>query len=744
MSTLKECQAFLKSNELISEEQLKHIKLLPEKEKVAFIDIIASDPSEYLPRLEHFGTEGAAIVLSGLQDKDKSLQVIEICKKKLRQSLTTQTAAQFFLSIYGNVSAKYDITDPLLIPVVLELISDSKEELHAAVVFLVVSFSKRDPKGTSKAIQSYLSNIVANTPLQITPSQYSLLFETFDLFFPIFPEQLKTVYTSDGCKNAVLYQAARLTGGSGEVDGTKVAKMLKVVSLTCIDETSRNFNSQNYLNFLISGTEMTSSPLIMSYSLLCIVKLWNFKQISSRISQRTVLTKVIGVLKNGEPGDARQAILETLAYLSLSGGCREEIFRDEKVTEKLIELLESEKDSLSLYGVLTVFSNLTKVKEDLDNNERRRLQYAASASNPGNENLGQVSEESVKLYNTSLIQNHCLVGKFKKLDLSKANILKECVTIIYHLSRSPENILQRALVQQGALVLILKNLTATSSLDKNTGKTQGVSTDEGEILIRINALRALASLCLSVNPRLAFNEYDITSAVPFLTELFGVDLTFGPAPTKNATTVLASLLSHADKFRALLALTNLCSQPNKDLNNFVIKCTFDSTLKNLIIESTVPDIQRAAWELINNLIQEPAMLAKFFNPDNPESMKNLDLLVKMLHAQDEKLQEVIAGVLANSTMEYEFVTTVILSQTRILTQIKTISAEVLMGQPDASGLMLRLGTFLGNLMDVAASKGNNTFKDDKNLLLGFEAVIQETNIPEVSELFTELIKMTIQ
>lgn len=144
MSTLKECQAFLKSNELISEEQLKHIKLLPEKEKVAFIDIIASDPSEYLPRLEHFGTEGAAIVLSGLQDKDKSLQVIEICKKKLRQSLTTQTAAQFFLSIYGNVSAKYDITDPLLIPVVLELISDSKEELHAAVVFLVVSFSKRD------------------------------------------------------------------------------------------------------------------------------------------------------------------------------------------------------------------------------------------------------------------------------------------------------------------------------------------------------------------------------------------------------------------------------------------------------------------------------------------------------------------------------------------------------------------------------------------------------------------------
>lgn len=741
MSTLEELRALVETGTVLNEENIKSIKRLQFKEKASLVEFIASSASERLPCLERFGTEGASVILSALPDKYLSSKILEACKLKIR-SLLDPAVASFYLSLYANITSKDEVSDPDSVSAILKLLALSDENLHAIVVFAIVSQSKRDPASTSQAIEKFLFGIVDQNPSNISPTQYSLLYDTLQTFFPLFPEQLKTVYTSEGCKNAILHQVNRLTSGSGEIDEDKVAKMLHVVALTCINETSRLFNSQNYLSFLISGSEMDLAPLVVSLSLLCIVKLWNFKQIESKISQNTVLHKSIDLLKKDVPG-ARPAVLEILTYLSLSGSCRALIFQDEETTEKLVELLKSDKNGTHTYGVLLVFSNLTKVKDITEDNERRRMKYAASASNPNNQDLGKVDEKDIKLYNQALVKRQKVVGLFKKLDLLKTNIIKECVTIIYHLSQDPENALHRSLVLQGGLNLVLKYLTSYSSIDKEDARTHGMTTDENELELRVFALRALANMCLSVDPRLAFNEFDVKTAVPFLTELFGMASSFGPQATATPTTVMADLLSPLDRFKALLALTNLCSQPNKELNNFIIKRTFDQHLKNIMIESSNPDIQRAAWELINNLIQEPTMLAKFFNTESSESMKNLEILIKMLHARDENLQEVIAGLLANSTMEFDLVATVILTQKLIFDQLKTIAADIFLKQLDASGLMLRLGTFIGNVMDVAENRGDAGLKKDKQLLLGFKNVLQSTNIPEVFELFTELIKMAV-
>lgn len=742
MSTTEELQRLFEDGNDIKDENLKRLKDLPLKEKARLVEYIAASASQRLPCLEKLGTEGASFVLSALPDKEASSKILQICQQKIRFQLSP-LVADYYLSIYANITSKYEVNDPGSVPAILDLLALSEEKLHAIVVFTIVSQSKREPLSTSQAIERYLTEIVDQDPSSITPPQYSLLFETIQTFFPLFPEQLKTVYTSEGCKNAILHQVSRLTSGSGEIDAEKVAKMLNVVSLTCINEAARLFNSQNYLQFLITGSEMEQVPLVVSLSLLCIVKLWNFKQIESQISQATVLHKTIDLLKK-DVSEARPAVLETLSYLSLNGTCRSSIFKDEDTTEKLIEILQNETDGTNTYGVLLAFSNLTKVKEIADDNERRRMKYAASAANANNQDSSKVDEKDVRLYNLALVKRLKLVGMFKKLELLKTNIMKECVNIIYNLSQDPENALHRSLVLQGGLNLILKYLTSYSSLDKEDGKTHGLTSDENELELRISALRALASMCLSVDPRLAFNEFDVKTAVPFLTELFGVDPSFGPPTEKTPTTIMASLLSPMDKFKALLALTNMCSQPNKELNNFIIKRTFYQHLRNLMIESTNPDIQRAAWELINNLIQEPAMLAKFFNTESSASMTNLEILVKMLHARDENLQEVIAGLLANSTMEFDLVATVILTQKPIFDQLRAIAADIFQKQLDASGLMLRLGTFVGNLMDVAESSGNDVLKKDKQLLIGFKTVIQSTNIPEVFELFTELTKMAVQ
>lgn len=743
MSPSNKWQAVFENEKPLTESELKEIKSLTEDEKNALTELIVSSPTRYLPRLELFGTDGAAIVLSVLQRKNDSLKILEVCKEKLKGVMLVSQATDFYLSIYANVTSKYEIDDPGVVPMVLSLLGNPGDKTHAIAVFLIVSVSKIRPAQTANAIASYLSNIVDKDPQDIAPTEYTLLFETLSAFFPVFPEQLKDVYTSNGCKNAFLYQVTRLTSGSGEIDPQKVAMMLQAVSLTCIHEASRHFNSQNYLAFLISGSNMSGSSLVVSLSLLCIAKLWNFKQIELQISQKTVLSKLMALLKSELSEEVLLAVLETLTYLSLSGTCRALIFKDEDFTEKLVKLLKNEKNSSNAYGALLVFSNLTKLNENLDDNERRRMKFAASAANTERAQTAGVSDESVKLYNVNLLKNHKLASYFGKLDSLKENLMSECVNITFNLSEDSENAHRRNLVQQGGLVFILDYLTTYSDFDKAENKTRGLTKDEAKLEIRLNALRALANMCMSVDPRLAFKKHDVRTVVPFLTELLDSNTSFGPSGKETATDVMAGLLAPVDKFKALLALTNLCSQTNAELSNLIISRTFERYLKNLMIESTNPDIQRASWELINNLISQPAMLAKFFNTENALSMTNLEILIKMLHAQDERLQEVIAGLLANSTMEFDLVPSVILNQKTIFDKLRAISADVLQNQADASGLMLRLGTFLGNLMDVAESEENTTLKNDKQLLLGFKNVIQTTNIPEVYELFGELLQMAV-
>ena len=78
------------------------------------------------------------------------------------------------------------------------------------------------------------------------------------------------------------------------------------------------------------------------------------------------------------------------------------------------------------------------------------------------------------------------------------------------------------------------------------------------------------------------------------------------------------------------------------------------------IDSDAPNVQRATWELLSNLVSEPTILVYFFNVEKPANLQRLDLMVKMLNSSDEKLQTAVAGLMANAASEFQMVSQIIL------------------------------------------------------------------------------------
>ena len=224
--------------------------------------------------------------------------------------------------------------------------------------------------------------------------------------------------------------------------------------------------------------------------------------------------------------------------------------------------------------------------------------------------------------------------------------------------------------------------------------------------------------------------------MPFLEELLGLETEEQSFQTQkdNPRAVFASSITMLDKLCSLLALTNLSSMPNKALHESIITRLFEQHLKDLMLETSQPDIQRAAWELINNLISTPMMLAKFFNSENPESIRNLNILVKMLHSKNESLQVVIAGLLANATMEFELVAQVLMENQQVFEQIMEIIANILQKQADNDDLLLRVLTFLLNLVEVAVGHkldALDKIQNDKPLKQGLKNVVISTKNSDI-------------
>lgn len=679
----------------ITEEQLAAIdeKLEEEENAALFLKIIETPHA--LRALSKHGQIASKTVLKGITLEKLAREILTASKEHL--SLATETKPlEFYLNLCATASLRFPKTASIVTQNFFDLLASDVEVVRETALLALLLASQQKSGEGFQTLANLVNSVLEQ--LEISDSAYTLVYTLFEYMFAMFPAQTKEIYMSDKCKQATLARVVQLQLVKNEKDVKLAERILIAASLSCgVDEHARKFNMDNYLEFFIAGTELTSHPTIVSLSLLCLVKIWNFSAIELRISLQSVIEKILATFRNCEVEDKCTGYsVEALAYLSLGALCKKHLRSDEELLEKLLLILETQTSTTQFIAILYIFENLTELKNRATLQDESTVNFLRAYSLPKS-NQVEDDNETIKLFNSLVVKNLKLVGTLKALNL-KDELQTLAVSVLHNLANNSDRSIELEIVAQGGLTMLLKYLVQNSTIKMGQEKTRALNTKQETLTVRVKALRALAFLCWPVNPKLLISEFDLVTVVPFLVELFGPEvLELAKAPAENdASAALSPHLNFLDKLYALLALTNVCSSQEETIVNAVVRRTFDQYLQDLMLDvSEIPDVQKATWELLGNCAGSPSLLAKFFNVENAQSMKNLKVLVNLLHSKNSELQVVVAGFLANSVMEGDVICETLLSEkAQVLDKLLDISGDIYEHQVEDEPLIVRVTAVL--------------------------------------------------
>lgn len=478
-------------------------------------------------------------------------------------------------------------------------------------------------------------------------------------------------------------------------------ELLRLLSSACIDETMRTYITENYLQLLERSLNVED---VQIYSALVLVKTWSFtkltcinlKQLSeifiNAISRR-IMPKIENVNESAvklEEVPKVEMSVEALAYLSLKASVKIMIRSNESFTEILLTMIKSQKMTHCLYGLLVIMANLSTLPEESNGNSQsiNDLKNYADLKGPGADKVGaeKESKEDILLFNEKYILRTELISFLKReMHNLSPNCKQQVVRVIYNITRSKNFIPQ--CISQGGTTIILEYLANKQ--------------DIGEP-IRILGCRALTRMLIFTNPGLIFKKYSALNAIPFLFELLPRSTPVDDNPLHNDEQIKLT-----DNYEALLALTNLASSETSDgeevCKHIVSTKVYWSTIENLMLDENVP-LQRSTLELISNMMSHPLTIAaKFFNLENPQSLRNFNILVKLLQLSDVESQRAVAAIFAN------IATTIPLIAKELLTKKELIenAIQVFADQIDDIELRQRLLMLFFGLFEVIPDNGTN-------------------------------------
>ena len=346
--------------------------------------------------------------------------------------------------------------------------------------------------------------------------------------------------------------------------------------------------------------------------------------------------------------------IEGLAYASTQPKVKEEISQDTELLKRLFSLarfrdpsdkahskphLEYPTVVTSGFGLLTIIHNLTRYLPALSEEQKRMTQLKAYA------NASKESPQPDPLEDNEQVDKRCkavldagvlnflvalaAADRSKGLSLTSLGL---CASIILSLSRTPAS--RGKMIQQGALPLLLEIHEKTLNADPS---------------FRLAAAHAMARLLISVDPSLVGNR--VASTVQPILSLIQDDDT---SATSDGPHDLLPV------FEALLALTNLVSDPRLETGPEVVKSAWPK-LVDLLTSSNVL-LQRAATELICNLMTCSAGIEKFADGSKPAA-SYLHILLALADAEDVATRRAAGGALAMVT-EFESVVKAVLARKR--------------------------------------------------------------------------------
>lgn len=697
----------------------------------------------------------------------------------------------FYLSLYFAIISNFNLSNPQHVSLMLQYLNpfhnqtneEKAHEVYSLVLLIIIKNIELLAKKTTEVISSYLEILVDNEPDKISMASFLNLVKSLESLFPIVPSVSQTIYMSESCKGIILFQVSKMSSTSLEYTSNQLitTEILKLVTSSCINEQCRLFNYNNYLELLKIGTKLQGENVlgIRLLSSLGIIKLWNFIQLEkdlrkdSGINMSDLSDILISYLRSSESRENEvylEYCIEGLAYLSLNTSIKQKLRNDETSIENILIILKKETEindknllanSSLVYGLLLILSNLTKLKDVAANSQKKTTNYLKSFATPNNTNNSEdENQESIYNFSRSLLNDYKIVEIMSKIKVFKSqdsaghnndNIISQVITVISMISSNQDRSTRQELIKQGALNIVLDYLIKNSVVKKTLGnETRPSSLNDELVETRLLALRSLARILISVNPALAFNKYDIKTCLPFLIELLGPDISqyTGSLEDVGDEKYLYDGVSNLDKYESLLALTNISTvhvkNATNELRQLIISKIFDKYLDNFIIDSDLPQIQKAAWELISNLITEPSLLVKFFNIEKQENLKRLQLLIKLLDSTDELFQTVIGGLLANATSEFEMISQILVQNVTLNERLLSILTNIFENQSSNNDLLLRASYILLNLVYSASSldaKYLDKFRENRKLKGSLGLALRSNKNKEILEMIIEIIKL---
>ncbi|KAL9127709.1 MAG: hypothetical protein Q9217_003460 [Psora testacea] len=369
---------------------------------------------------------------------------------------------------------------------------------------------------------------------------------------------------------------------------------------------------------------------------------------------------------------------EGLAHASIQPKVKEKLANDKGWLRVFLqELGQAEAHSPAIYGGLVIIDNLTAYLPVLSEEQKRMAQLRAySNASPSSKRQDPLEEDEAVMTRCKVIIEGGVVATIVSISNHLSPTCLALVSkIMLSLTRSTKA-LKGIITQQGGVRL----------LATYWDRVEGTPTQRTES--RRNAAQALARLLISSDPSVLFGPSGnalLQSAVTSLASLL----------TDNAAMALEAPHDLLPTFEALMALTNLASIPSNGAPAMIMKLCY-ADIEDLVLSSNTR-VQRAATELVCNLVQDPAGTS-IFAELTPDAERRLHILLALAGSGDLGTRKAAGGALASLT-EGELIVRAINRQER--------GAELVLAMlDDENEEMLHRGMVcLANIIGVITYKG---------------------------------------
>lgn len=662
--------------------------------RVHLSKLIQNDIPFALNLFEILSRSSIHVFVGCFSNKDATITLLN--ELQIRIHYGEDTHVTYLLSIVLQLLNKFKYNFKEVRFLVKELILRiSEDEVKSMMLIIFAELQSSFQKDFDKAVVDFMSSLIVEAEIDVGNDPLSIIVKTLSELYPSLTTLCSEIFLTNGLSKLFKKRVFE------EQDLQFTKELLRLLSSACIDETMRTYITENYLQLLERSLNVED---VQVYSALVLVKTWSFtkltcinlKQLSeifiNAISRR-IMPKIENVNESAvklEEVPKVEMSVEALAYLSLKASVKIMIRSNESFTEILLTMIKSQKMTHCLYGLLVIMANLSTLPEESNGSSQsiNDLKNYADLKGPGADKVGaeKESKEDILLFNEKYILRTELISFLKReMHNLSPNCKQQVVRVIYNITRSKNFIPQ--CISQGGTTIILEYLANKQ--------------DIGEP-IRILGCRALTRMLIFTNPGLIFKKYSALNAIPFLFELLPRSTPVDDNPLHNDEQIKLT-----DNYEALLALTNLASSETSDgeevCKHIVSTKIYWSTIENLMLDENVP-LQRSTLELISNMMSHPLTIAaKFFNLENPQSLRNFNILVKLLQLSDVESQRAVAAIFAN------IATTIPLIAKELLTKKELIenAIQVFADQIDDIELRQRLLMLFFGLFEVIPDNGTN-------------------------------------